>query len=298
MAGFQSSNRHDLLKTPRPLGPGSERGWSCYRHEFLVRQVVLTTSLWLVSVAGFPCAGEMPTTNEADFPEVLWIDEEKAKAAFVSENKLNEMPLERFSNIGTLVRYLKIRRQPEIYGYMYPGGIIPECESLKVNRGPQGASSNQTGLESLVLATRGSFVGMVTKEVPGWDAWSNHTSLMAVMRIEEVIHTTTDAQPLQPDSHIAVLFSGGKITVHGTDICHKLDESFARPQVGSRFLVAGSSWEDDPNLFLDSFVLPIKGSEIQTQPYRELSTTASTESLWDLRDAARAESRNRPENKQ
>lgn len=252
----------------------------------MIRQAVLTTSLWLVSVAGLPCAGEMPITNESDFPEVLWIDEEKANAAFVSESKLNEKPLERFSNIGTLERYLNIRRQPGIYGYMYPGGIIPECESLRESRGPQGASSNRTELESLVLETRESFVGIVTKEVPGWDAWSNNTSLMAVMRIEEVIHTAMDAEPLQPDSHIAVLFSGGKITVHGTDICHKLDESFARPQVGSRFLVAGSSWEGDPNLFLGSFTFPVEGNEIQTQPYRELRLDAKPADLLELTNSA------------
>lgn len=229
---------------------------------------------------------ELQQVDECEEPGLIWMDASREKAIFISEEKLNNQSLEKIPNIQSLEMSLRIRQQPGIYGYMFHGGVVPECENRIRQRGPQGSGREPKALTRLILERPDVFIGTVEEVVSGWDAWGSHASEMALVKVEEPLVRERQDNLLREDALVKILFPGGRLTINGTEICHKVDKHFYRPRHGDRLLVTGILWERNPAFFAQSYVFPIKGNEIQTQPYGELRLEAEPADLMELKNKA------------
>lgn len=231
-------------------------------------------------------AEELQQVDEFEEPGLIWMDTSRERAIFISEEKLNGQSLEKISNLRSLEMSLKIRQQPGVYGYMFPGGIVPECEDRIRQRGPQGSAPEPKALPRLILERPNVFIGTVEEVVPGWDAWGSHVSVMALVKVEEPLVREGHDNLLRKDALVKILFPGGRLTIDGTEICHKVEKNFYRPRHGDRLLVTGILWEQNPTFFAQSYIFPITGTKIQTQPYRELRLDAKPADLLELKTCA------------
>lgn len=254
---------------------------------------LILASLGLLISYGLVVFADLPSNKADGSPSVIWMDESQSKILFISESALNQVSLTRFPELVSLEQAHRMRRQPGIYSEMFTGKQIPDCQQTDSARSPQGSAAHPKELQDLILSSDRVFAGTIEALVPGWDAWRNNTAVLAWIGVEEVLQAQTENDAVKPDARIGVLFKGGALTIEGVRLCHKIDKNFYHPEIGDRILVTalpcGPCEGITPcvpceSTFLNKHhVFPIVGSEVQPQPYTNLSKEARPASLLDLR---------------
>jgi len=192
-------------------------------------------------------------------PQILWLDKAHSNAAFVSEGMLNQSGEQLLSAVDR-----------ERLAFWRIGERQRQCMP-RSTRPAAGSAADAAGYEGLLRRVPTAFIGIVTDVEPGYSPWHGTVARLITVRAEQVVHS--HGSRLSPNETVAYIAAGGTIAYGDSKVCSAADAGFHQPQPGDRLLVLGGRSPEEPRLFAATFVFPVNGSTVKTQPYAALSAT-------------------------
>lgn len=217
---------------------------------------------------------------------ILWKSDQDGKALFVPEAAiaeyatLAELPLE-----AEQIQSLSIARDkflnPERY---YPPHAIrlslTDCRESSYGGTIQGSSPDAENLPNLLKKVGVAFVGRVVAVVPGFDFRASRIAQAVYLRPLEVLSAP---ESFKASNLLVYTRSGGRLRIHGVELCQEEVEGFHSPSVGDELLALAFLSPLEQGIVNVAWIFPIKEGHIIPQPYTTLVSEQEPIELLNLR---------------
>lgn len=245
----------------------------------LTKRIVVAALIVVCCPLTWVCAGTESTRTPQgdDAGRILWANREQGKPRFIPEEVLRTSDIAALP-LTDLQRY-ELRSEVAEFA---SGEWKNLCKRALWEGSSQGADPDAVTFLEATRTNPAAFIGQIVAVVPGWGPYGG-VAEAAYLKVEEVLVTRDERATPKVGDTVAVLFSGGSVSIEGTRVCRNRAEGFYSPFVGDRILAIGHLSPHDGMLFRDSFRFPIVDDEVVAQPYRALRADQNAIELGSLR---------------
>jgi hypothetical protein len=237
-----------------------------------MKRALLAATLLLPTLSVFSLGQDdiSPSEPQSRFSEhIVWGSNPPDRTRFIPVSRLQEakrssLPAhpDEIARIEELVRHSRATRSQGEDSY---------CSSFS-----DGGSSRKPASYARSLVEHLHFMpltgyGTVTEVVLGLSL--GRVATLVYVEVEEIWHCPQPAanRTVAVGDVVAVLQQKGRIEVDGEILCNATDEILGTPEVGTKVVFGGGTFEGDPYYIGRGLLLPVVDGQILPQPYKALS---------------------------